>query len=117
MTSAPFHPGQVMTDFRRTAFPAHMPCGSDALAEVRANPDPNPNPNPNPNSIPNPNPTLTLTSKYFDALNDKGGTGGAGGAGLAGRVAALRAAHPGSPVVSAPLVIIPVFPSYHPHAP
>ena len=64
----------VMTDFRRTAFPAHMPCGSDALAE------------------------------HFDALNDEGGAdgaGGAGGAGLAGRVAALRAAHPGSPVVSA----------------
>ena len=60
-----------MTDFRRTAFPAHMPCGSDALAE------------------------------YFDALNDKGDEGSAGGAGLAGRVAELRAAHPGSPVVSA----------------
>jgi len=25
----------VMTDFRRAAFPARMPCGSDALAEVR----------------------------------------------------------------------------------
>ena len=69
-----------MTDFRRTAFPARMPCGSDALAE------------------------------YFDSLNDEGGAvgavgaggaGGAGSAGLAGRVAALRAAHPGSPVVSA----------------
>ena len=62
-----------MTDFRRTAFPAHMPCGSDALAE------------------------------HFDALNDaggEGGEGGEGGGGLAGRVAALRAAHPGAAVIS-----------------